>query len=58
MFQTTNQIWILDQNECLMDFYESGSNESNLNEIYYAHMLHGAGIFTNICPNQITQLCS
>ena len=29
-----------------MDFYESGSNESKLNEIYCAHMLHGAGIFT------------
>ena len=21
------------------------------------HMLHGAGIFTNICPNKITQFC-
>ena len=45
MFQTTNQIWILDQNECLMDFYESGSNESNLNAIYYTHMLHVWNIY-------------
>ena len=30
MFQTTNQIWILNQNECLMDFYESGSSESKI----------------------------
>jgi len=21
-----------------------------------SHMLHGAGIFTNICPNKITQM--